>query len=548
MNKRDPIASAAPEAGVDARHPWRWFLLVGAFLAVSLALLRFARPQDAAKITLWWFALGGGLLAASHQISGRLASRVWLILCLVFGLDGAVQGVVRDFFGSQPQPGVLAEAVANTSAGEAWGFVLAQWRQITLGSAYWLAWWLLGWRGRIAWQGHAAPARGRLRLLVPALLLVLAAALHANPTMLRSEPFLRWGVLYVRHQQERAQMQQLLLEREARWAERAQWRAELVDPRPRTVVLFIGESGNRMNWGLYGYPRDTTAPLAQAFAELGGQTLLFSQVRSTHAFTLPSLRMALTPANEAEPELWRSAPDLVQLARAVGYRVLWISNQPGGDGWIASLGHGADEHVFINKGNWRDSSSEDEDLVPVLRRYLQQPAPPHELIVIHLLGQHFHYALRCGSRRGPFAEADDDAVARGLRAQGRAASTLQARNDYDDATWCGARSVAQLLRSVAQAREGRAVDALYFSDHGQEVGHFRDFAGHSEQDESGYAVPLWVWRNARAEPLPTDHLAAPIRLDVLDQAVQHLLGMRSRWYDPGQDFLAPEYRAGAAAD
>lgn len=548
MNKSDPIESAGAQTAADPRRPWRWFLLAGVFLGVSLALLRFARPQDAAKIALWWFTLGGGLLAASRQVSGRLASRMWVILCLVFGLDGAVQGVVRDFFGSQPQPGVLAEALANTSVGEARGFVLSQWRQISLGSAYWLAWWLLAWRGRLAWQGGAVSTRGRVRLLVPALLLALAAALHANPTMLRSEPFLRWGVLYVRHQQERAQMQELRAAREMLWAGRDQWRAELVDPRPRTVVLFIGESGNRMNWGLYGYPRDTTAPLAQAFAELGGQTLLFSRVRSTHAFTLPSLRMALTPASEADPELWRSTPDLVQLARAAGYRVLWLSNQPGGDGWIAGLGRGADEQVFVNKGNWRDSSSEDEELVPVLQRYLRRQAPPHELIVIHLLGQHFHYALRCGSRRGPFAEADDDAVARGLRAQGRAANTLQARNDYDDATWCGANAVAQLLLAVAQAREGRAVDALYFSDHGQEVGHFRDFAGHSEQDESGYAVPLWIWRNARAEPLRTDHLDSPIRLDVLDQALQHLLGMRSRWYEPEQDFLAPGYHAGPAAN
>ncbi|MCC7100177.1 MAG: hypothetical protein IT500_11370, partial [Rubrivivax sp.] len=81
--------------------------------------------------------------------------------------------------------------------------------------------------------------------------------------------------------------------------------------------------------------------------------------------------------------------------------------------------------------------------------------------------------------------------------------------------------------------------------HGQEVGHTRDFAGHSAEDASGYTVPLWIWRNAQAQALPIDasRLQAPILLDTLDMALQHLLGLRSRWYDAQQDFLSPAYRA-----
>jgi len=95
---------------------------------------------------------------------------------------------------------------------------------------------------------------------------------------------------------------------------------------------------------------------------------------------------------------------------------------------------------------------------------------------------------------------------------------------------------------VAQSRPGRPVRALYFSDHGQEVGHFRDFAGHSEQDESGYTVPLWIWNSPAAQALDDRHLNAPIRLDSLDQALQHLMGVRSRWYEAEQDFLSAQYK------
>ena len=43
-------------------------------------------------------------------------------LCLRFALDIASQGVVRGSFGTDPQPGVIAESLAKTAAGEAAGF------------------------------------------------------------------------------------------------------------------------------------------------------------------------------------------------------------------------------------------------------------------------------------------------------------------------------------------------------------------------------------------------------------------------------------------
>ena len=531
-----------PEGRPAARpRPWVWFVLAGLFLGLSAWGLGLARSQDAAKTALWWFTLGGSLLAVGQSLSARSSARIWLALCLVFGLDIAVQGVVRGFFGALPQPGVIAEALANTTPSESWGFVLEQRWPMARSSLYWLVWLGIGLLGRRAWRQSPPPMTSRKRWGLLSLLLAFTGLLHANPSMLGHEPFLRWGVIYARHQQARQEMQDLLGQREALWAQRGGWQAQLSDTAPRTVVVFIGESANRMNWGLYGYPRDTTEPLSRTFATLGGQALVFGQARSTQAFTLPSLRLALTPATEQQAQLWQQTPDFVLLARAAGYHARWLSNQPGQDGWLASLARGADEHTFINKGNWRDSSTEDEDLVPVLRRQLQGPAPAHELVVVHLLGQHFHYALRCGKQAGPYTDARDDAVMKAMAAQGRSASVRQSRNDYDNATYCGARSVAQLLEVVAQARPDRAVRALYFSDHGQEVGHFRDFSGHSEQDESGYTVPLWIWSNRLAPALDSTALNRPIRLDTLDQALQHLMGVRSRWYDPKQDFLSAQY-------
>lgn len=523
------------------RTHWLCFVLAGLFLGLSAWGLGLARSQDAAKTTLWWFALGGGLVALARQLSDQAAARIWLLLCLVFGLDIAVQGVIRGFFGALPQPGVIAEALANTTPSESWGFVMGQRGPIALSAVYWALWWAIGLWGRRAWLAAPSPRTSRKRWGLLALLLAFAGLLHANPSMLGHEPFLRWGVVYMRHQQARQDMAELAQARQALWAGRDVWQAQLIDHTPKTVIVFIGESANRSNWGMYGYARDTTAPLTEAFSSIGGQTRIFTQARSTRAFTLPSLRLALTPASEAQHELWRETPDIVLLARAAGYHVRWLSNQPGQDGWLASLARGADEHQFINSGNWRDSSTEDHDLVPVLRHKLQSAAPAHELIVVHLLGQHFHYDLRCGKQPGPYSAAIDDTVSQAMQAQGRSGSVIRQRAAYDNATWCGARAVGQMLQALAQARPGRQLRALFFSDHGQEVGHHRDFAGHSEQDDSGFTIPLWIWSNWPDPLTRSAHTGAPILIDTLDHSLQNLLGIRSRWYSPKQDFLSADF-------
>ena len=121
-------------------RPWIYFALAGLGLGLSLWSLGFARSQDAAKASLWWFTLGSSVLALGQSLSARTAARGWLLLCLVFGLDSAVQGLVRGFFGALPQPSVIAEALANTTVTESWGFVLEQRWPIAKSGLYALAW------------------------------------------------------------------------------------------------------------------------------------------------------------------------------------------------------------------------------------------------------------------------------------------------------------------------------------------------------------------------------------------------------------------------
>lgn len=528
---------------------WWRFAALGALLHGAAALAGFMEPKDLAKMALWWLVAGSALWGLAGRAGPRARRWAGLVLTLLFALDIGSQGVVRGYFGTDPQPGVIAESLANTTAGEAAGFLREQAGAIGRGLAYTAAA-LLAAIGMLR-PGRAAlgpamrpPSRRATWLLAG--LLALSALLHFNPAMLRQQPLLRWGVVYARHVQAEREIRGLDAARAQVAAGRAGWQVRRLDDAPRTVVLVIGESDNRLNWGALGYPRDTTAPLTRALAALPGRAVLFGQGWSAEAFTLPSLRLALTPATLEDAATWQTLPDITQLAQAAGYQVGWLSNQPAHEGWFAAMAKTAERRRFVNAGNWRDSNATDADLLPPLGEWLAAPPPPHEFIVVHMLGQHFHFRQRCPAGMHPWRDVHGDAVMQTLQAAGRSASIRQARNDFDDAVQCGATVLGQLVTLLHRQRPGRAVDLLYFSDHGQEVGHTRNFAGHSPQDASGYTIPMLWWSrtaDGQAPAAAPDGLAArPFRLDHIDQALQQVLGIESRWYQPAQNVLSPAYR------
>jgi heptose-I-phosphate ethanolaminephosphotransferase len=522
------------------RRPGVRFTLFGSALHAGAWALGFGRPPELGMSWLWWLSLGGLAWLAADRLGPQAARRTWVGLAALFGLDIGTQAMLLGYFGSVPQPGVIAESLAHTSLAETAGFLGEQWRAITRALLLTLATTGAAWRWAVppALQGRAA----RRALWA---LLGLCVLLHFNPTMRRGQPLLRWVVVYSRHLIAQREIAQLDQARAALWKRHADWQVQRLDDAPRTAVLVIGESGTRLNWGLLGYPRDTTAPLAQAIARLPGEFVVFGQAWSAQAFTLPSLRTALTPATDEHRDDWLQGPDVVLLAKAAGYHVTWLSNQPVSEGWFASMARSADRSVFINKGNWRDSSATDHDLLPALEPLLAGAVPERELLVVHLLGQHFHFDQRCPAALKRWApQAPDDAVTQSLRAAGRSASTIAARNAYDDAVFCGADVLARLMTRLHQQRPGRVLELLYFSDHGQEVGHGIDFAGHSESTAAGYAIPVLWWTRDGALPAgrrPSALADRPFRLDWADHAVQHLLGIRSALYRPELDLLGPDY-------
>lgn len=514
--------------------PWLIFFLLGAVVAGGAFALQLTRPTDGLKSLAWFLLLGAAAIFCDAKLRKGGFALCWSIFCAVFVIDMALQGVVRQFFGSTPQPDVLAQALANTNTSEAQNFLIEQKQSIARSFGFVLLSFLAIRAFNQKYLPHFRGSFKQLSALIVGLVAVIIVVVHFNPTMLRQQPFLRWVVFSMRNIEAQKELARASEMRRAIELTQPTWGLASDPNTEKTVVVVMGESSNRNNWSQYGYARPTTVPLEEKLKSLPGHTVWFAQAKSSEAFTMSSLEQALTPADKQHLDLWKSAPDVFMLAKASGYRIAWLSNQPSNEGWLSLLGKTADYSKFINNGNWRDSSTTDMDLLPELQRQLSAAPPTKELIVIHELGQHFHYAQRCPKGIAPYQNIDDDAVMQLMKAEGRSDAVRQTRNEYDNAVYCGAVFLSEVLTQLQEQRKGRDTTLVYFSDHGQEVGHTQNFAGHSTESEQGYTIPLFVWHNGAGDGKQSVY-DKPYSLAHFDHLLQRILGISSVWYDKNLD-------------
>jgi heptose-I-phosphate ethanolaminephosphotransferase len=517
-----------------------WTTLSG-FMCMVSVLLGFVRSADAIKSWVWFVLLSLILIKAMMLLKAKYTKYVFFVFVFLFFVDIAIQGVLRGFFGANPSPSIIAESLANTNANEISGFFISQINNIITSAIFVIFSVIILWiTRRYYFESLIQAVIICPKWLMPFLILI-TTALHFNPAMLRQQPLIRWPVVYLRHIDAQKDIKNAIQVRDQIRSTQLQWNVT-VDSGSKTVVLVIGESDNRHNWSWYGYERATTNPLEKTLKEIGGTTIKLNQAVSAKAYTLPSLKLALTPATLNEPDLWRTAPDIFLLAKSAGYRISWLSNQVASEGWLSALGKSSDSFMFSNKGNWRDSSTTDFALLPEFYKLLENTPNEKELIVLHLLGQHFHYNLRCPDEPAlrPFDNVGDDGVMQLMKSQGRSSFARQSRNEYDNAIYCGSVFLSKILKQLNAKRRERVIEFVYFSDHGQEVGHTSNYSGHSDTSEHGFSVPVFQWSNKKNSNSKNDliNVNKIYSTQYIDHLILGTLGIKSVWYNSKLDILS----------
>lgn len=520
---------------------------VAPFLAVGLAILiPLILGYDGRRV----FQLALLALPGIALLMIPVSSKAWhrTLLCVVwcwsmmFIVDGLARAYIRWHYDATPTSSMVLSALANTGPRESREYLemyapsLGAWLLTLVALASILAIALrnsspVGWRA----IGLSNSELRRWRWGALPFAIVVAVA-YAAPGWRKLHPVPYWAAWANQVAIAKAQLLDRKDAREDALAYAAKLAPTVMHDGPSTIVLVISDSINRDNLGLYGYARDTTPGLAKRDAVLGNDKLVIRNAWATQASTVAALREIFSFGRK-DPA---SPLHILALARAAGYRTSWISNHDdfGIDEMHAAL---ADEKHMLSRQPGRITSSLDEIVLPSVRAALAHPAS-RKLVVVHLLGGHPHYSYRYPDDQNPFLTTEDSTDAK-LRESKRSPWVRHLREHYDSALLYHDRVLSELLDLTINVPDQKGYRAWFFlSDHGQEVGHEVNRAGHSASTAAGFRIPAIVWQSEPRHELGATVEARPFRADWTGWTLMTLLGVRWNGFDATRDVLDAQYQ------
>lgn len=299
-----------------------------------------------------------------------------------------------------------------------------------------------------------------------------------------------------------------------------------------SIIVVIGESFSVYHSSLYGYSKPTNPLLTERVND--GHLIVFDNAisGSDHTGVVMSLVFKVTGSNE---------PDANQVMfptffKKTGFKTALVDNQyfvNKGFSWITD---GGLSDIMFDYRN-PEKVDQDIDLLPLIPDF----ADP-QMIMIHLMGQHFNYDIRYPKEYKHFTANDYSNV---LNEEER-----EVVAHYDNATLYN----DFIVDSIIKKYEDKNCIVVYFSDHGEEIYEIDDFMGHgnaTKRPTINYQVrvPFMVWTSPKFQAAYPDVAQRikesehkPIITDDLPHFLFDVAGIDTKYYCPELSFINDKYQ------
>lgn len=319
------------------------------------------------------------------------------------------------------------------------------------------------------------------------------------------------------------------------------------------IVLIIGESANRHHSQLYGYPLSTT-PRQLALMKGKDSLAVFTDVVSPWNLTSRVFKQIFSLQSVGVKGDWSNYTLFPAVFKKAGYHVSFLSNQfPYGinytPDWTNNLSGGFFlNHPQLNKQmfDYRNTNIHeyDEELLNDYKNIgIKEKS---QLIIFHLLGQHFQYSLRCKSNMKRFGTNDYPRT-------DLTKEEKQTIADYDNATLYNDYVLSKIIE---QFKDKEAI-VIYLSDHGEDCyGKDAQIAGRLTEAEQidikkyheEFEIPFWIWCSTtyrrKHHKIFIETLQArnnKFMTDDLPYLLFYLAGIKTKDYKAERNLISPYF-------
>ena len=316
------------------------------------------------------------------------------------------------------------------------------------------------------------------------------------------------------------------------------------------IVLIIGESYNKHHSQLYGYNMPTT-PRQLALAE-EGSLVPFTDVVAPWNLTSYVFKNVLSLHTVGDPGEWSDYPLFPEVFRKAGYHVTFITNQflPEADEAVYDFSGG----FFLNNPELSKAQFDTRNArlhefdEGVLEEYdsLTCENQAHNLVILHLMGQHVMYKARYPQK-----------TRKHLRASMYDRPDLNNKQklivaDYDNSVLYNDSIVA----AVTQKFIDKDAIVIYMPDHAEEIYNGKPyFYGRMHSATIDYRlareefeIPFWIWGSPeyiKNHPYGWRAIQAakdrPMMTDCLAHLLLYLGGIYTKDYREAYNVISPDY-------